>query len=146
MQDVFGAVYVSLHVRVTNRAAKHLYTQSLGYRCARRPACASFMVPRLAGARRRQSPPGNILHAVEFDSAVDQGCIVQIGVILGPKSKEMGRTMMQRGKAFRSNAAQLLGMTIDQCWPLPDYVTSIYLYGLKRLLVCSSNSSAESHV
>ena len=37
MQDVFGAEYASLHVRVTNRAAKHLYTQSLGYRCARRP-------------------------------------------------------------------------------------------------------------
>ncbi len=31
MQDVFNAEYVSLHVRVTNRAAKHLYTQSLGY-------------------------------------------------------------------------------------------------------------------
>ena len=35
MQDVFNAEYVSLHVRVTNRAATHLYTQSLGYLCAR---------------------------------------------------------------------------------------------------------------
>ena len=31
MKDVFDAKYVSLHVRVTNRAAKHLYTESLGY-------------------------------------------------------------------------------------------------------------------
>jgi ribosomal protein S18 acetylase RimI-like enzyme len=35
MQDVFGAKYVSLHVRVTNQGAHHLYTQSLGYECAR---------------------------------------------------------------------------------------------------------------
>jgi hypothetical protein len=34
MQDVFGAKYVSLHVRVTNQGAHHLYTQSLGYQCA----------------------------------------------------------------------------------------------------------------
>lgn len=34
MQDVFGAKYVSLHVRVTNQGAHHLYTQSLGYECA----------------------------------------------------------------------------------------------------------------
>lgn len=34
MQDVFGAKYVSLHVRVTNKGAHHLYTQSLGYKCA----------------------------------------------------------------------------------------------------------------
>lgn len=32
MQDVFGAKYVSLHVRVTNKGAHHLYTQSLGYK------------------------------------------------------------------------------------------------------------------
>jgi N-alpha-acetyltransferase 10/11 len=33
MQDVFGAEYVSLHVRVSNKGAIHLYTQTLGYRC-----------------------------------------------------------------------------------------------------------------
>lgn len=32
MQDVFGAKYASLHVRVTNKGAHHLYTQSLGYK------------------------------------------------------------------------------------------------------------------
>lgn len=32
MRDVFGAVYASLHVRVTNKAAFHLYTQTLGYK------------------------------------------------------------------------------------------------------------------
>jgi len=32
MQDVFGAKYVSLHVRVTNKGAHHLYTKSLGYK------------------------------------------------------------------------------------------------------------------
>ena len=37
MQDVFGAKYVSLHVRVTNQGAHHLYTQSLGYQCAPLP-------------------------------------------------------------------------------------------------------------
>jgi hypothetical protein len=31
MQDVFGAEYVSLHVRVSNKGAIHLYTQTLGY-------------------------------------------------------------------------------------------------------------------
>lgn len=32
MQEVFGAEYVSLHVRKSNRAAFHLYTQTLGYK------------------------------------------------------------------------------------------------------------------
>jgi len=32
MRDVFGAIYVSLHVRVTNKAAFHLYTETLGYK------------------------------------------------------------------------------------------------------------------
>jgi ribosomal protein S18 acetylase RimI-like enzyme len=32
MQEVFGAEYVSLHVRKSNRAAFHLYTETLGYR------------------------------------------------------------------------------------------------------------------
>jgi hypothetical protein len=56
MQDVFGAKYVSLHVRVTNQGAHHLYTQSLGYQCAaqcvpccccccRPPAQANFGLP-----------------------------------------------------------------------------------------------------
>lgn len=31
MAEVFGAHYVSLHVRVTNQAAYHLYRESLGY-------------------------------------------------------------------------------------------------------------------
>ncbi|KAK9839839.1 hypothetical protein WJX81_005333 [Elliptochloris bilobata] len=31
MADVFDAEYVSLHVRVTNKGAFHLYTQTLGY-------------------------------------------------------------------------------------------------------------------
>ena len=34
MEEVFDAVYASLHVRVSNRGAKHLYTQTLGYECA----------------------------------------------------------------------------------------------------------------
>lgn len=37
MQDVFGAKYVSLHVRVTNKGAHHLYTRSLGYKCVGAP-------------------------------------------------------------------------------------------------------------
>ncbi|XP_002971862.2 N-terminal acetyltransferase A complex catalytic subunit NAA10 [Selaginella moellendorffii] len=32
MQEVFGADYVSLHVRKSNRAAFHLYTETLGYK------------------------------------------------------------------------------------------------------------------
>jgi len=32
MHEVFGAEYVSLHVRKSNRAAFHLYTQTLGYK------------------------------------------------------------------------------------------------------------------
>ncbi|GIL79114.1 hypothetical protein Vretimale_16665 [Volvox reticuliferus] len=31
MEEVFGAKYVSLHVRETNKVAVHLYTQTLGY-------------------------------------------------------------------------------------------------------------------
>jgi N-alpha-acetyltransferase 10/11 len=31
MEEVFGAKYASLHVRVTNRAAFHLYHETLGY-------------------------------------------------------------------------------------------------------------------
>lgn len=32
MQESFGAVFCSLHVRYTNRAAFHLYSQTLGYK------------------------------------------------------------------------------------------------------------------
>ncbi|XP_057817837.2 N-terminal acetyltransferase A complex catalytic subunit NAA10 [Cryptomeria japonica] len=32
MHEVFGAEYVSLHVRKSNRAAFHLYTETLGYK------------------------------------------------------------------------------------------------------------------
>lgn len=31
MEEVFGAEYVSLHVRVSNKGAIHLYTETLGY-------------------------------------------------------------------------------------------------------------------
>lgn len=31
MEEVFGAKYSSLHVRVTNRGAFHLYNKTLGY-------------------------------------------------------------------------------------------------------------------
>lgn len=31
MAEVFGATYVSLHVRKSNRAALHLYTETLGF-------------------------------------------------------------------------------------------------------------------
>jgi len=31
MEHVFGAKYVSLHVRVTNKGAFHLYNETLGY-------------------------------------------------------------------------------------------------------------------
>lgn len=31
MQDVFDAEFSSLHVRITNKAAIHLYTETLGY-------------------------------------------------------------------------------------------------------------------
>jgi peptide alpha-N-acetyltransferase len=34
MKESFGAVYCSLHVRYTNRAAIHLYTETLGYKVA----------------------------------------------------------------------------------------------------------------
>ena len=32
MEEVFGAKYSSLHVRVTNSAAFHLYNETLGYK------------------------------------------------------------------------------------------------------------------
>ncbi len=31
MEEVFGSVYASLHVRVMNKGAFHLYTETLGY-------------------------------------------------------------------------------------------------------------------
>lgn len=38
MADVFNAEFVSLHVRVTNKGAIHLYTQTLGYKYVNRAA------------------------------------------------------------------------------------------------------------
>ena len=32
MEEVFGAKYASLHVRVTNKGAFHLYSETLGYK------------------------------------------------------------------------------------------------------------------
>ena len=32
MEESFGAVYCTLHVRYTNRAAHHLYSNTLGYK------------------------------------------------------------------------------------------------------------------
>ena len=32
MKEVFGAKYASLHVRVTNKGAFHLYNDTLGYK------------------------------------------------------------------------------------------------------------------
>lgn len=43
MQDVFGAKYVSLHVRVSNKGAHHLYTQSLAYKQAPAPPTLEFI-------------------------------------------------------------------------------------------------------
>ena len=63
MQDVFGAEYVSLHVRVTNRAAKHLYTQSLGYRCAGRPRANP---PPCRARGTAIESPGRALQALEW--------------------------------------------------------------------------------
>jgi hypothetical protein len=37
MQDVYDAAYVTLHVRVSNQAACHLYKKTLGYECAACP-------------------------------------------------------------------------------------------------------------
>lgn len=37
MEEVYGCEYVSLHVRVSNKAAFHLYTNTLGYKCV--PSC-----------------------------------------------------------------------------------------------------------
>lgn len=31
MEEVFGAEYASLHVRVSNKGAFHMYTETLGY-------------------------------------------------------------------------------------------------------------------
>jgi ribosomal protein S18 acetylase RimI-like enzyme len=33
MVEIYDARFVSLHVRQTNRAAKHLYSNTLGFRC-----------------------------------------------------------------------------------------------------------------
>ena len=33
MAETFGSEYASLHVRVSNKAAFHLYTETLGYQC-----------------------------------------------------------------------------------------------------------------
>ena len=39
MMDTFDCAYVTLHVRVSNQAAFHLYNDTLGYECAL-DACA----------------------------------------------------------------------------------------------------------
>lgn len=40
MQDVYDAHYVTLHVRVSNKAACHLYKGTLGYECVIPPTFA----------------------------------------------------------------------------------------------------------
>ena len=52
MADVFDAEYVSLHVRVTNKGAFHLYTRTLGYECA---PCSTL--PVLCSCLVRRSNP-----------------------------------------------------------------------------------------
>ena len=55
MADVFDAEYVSLHVRVTNKGAFHLYTQTLGYECAPSRLCRPFALPGLGS--QNHAPP-----------------------------------------------------------------------------------------
>lgn len=43
MEEVFGAELVSLHVRKSNRAAFHLYTETLGYKSVGRTAGRKFL-------------------------------------------------------------------------------------------------------
>lgn len=54
MADVFDAEYVSLHVRVTNKGAFHLYTQTLGYECAPSRPCILLLFPSLGGQYHAQ--------------------------------------------------------------------------------------------
>ena len=51
MVDSFGARYVSLHVRRSNRAAIHLYTNTLGFKI--HDIEAKYYADRCARARRR---------------------------------------------------------------------------------------------
>ena len=44
MAEVFDAVYASLHVRVSNRGAFHLYTQTLGYECVSTSSSHPFTI------------------------------------------------------------------------------------------------------
>jgi ribosomal protein S18 acetylase RimI-like enzyme len=56
MEEVFEAEYVSLHVRKSNRAAFHLYTETLGYRSAhQRPNHRTQTTAEEGGAGRKHS-------------------------------------------------------------------------------------------
>lgn len=54
MEDSFAAHYVSLHVRASNRAALHLYMDTLGYECVGGPLLAPGDCPVLSRPRLTQ--------------------------------------------------------------------------------------------
>ena len=54
MEDSFAAHYVSLHVRASNRAALHLYMDTLGYECVGGAFCSAGARPALSRPRLTQ--------------------------------------------------------------------------------------------
>lgn len=51
MEQVFDAAYVTLHVRISNKTAFHLYRNTLGYECAPPPSCTTFSLVRCQSGR-----------------------------------------------------------------------------------------------
>jgi hypothetical protein len=52
MLENYDAAFVSLHVRVSNRAALHLYTNTLGFSCVAPLRCSVCVLLTRLGATR----------------------------------------------------------------------------------------------
>jgi hypothetical protein len=66
MQDVYDAQYVTLHVRVSNKAACHLYKDTLGYECGPFTDYGHILslFPELRRSHEFRTTFGGLLHGV----------------------------------------------------------------------------------
>lgn len=65
MQEVYNAAYATLHVRVSNKAACHLYKVTLGYECVLAAHCHSFRAPACTATRSpRPTRPQTSINAI----------------------------------------------------------------------------------
>ncbi|KAG6554536.1 hypothetical protein Mapa_003915 [Marchantia paleacea] len=117
MQEVFGAEYVSLHVRKSNRAAFHLYTETLGYRINDTEAKYyadsedAFDMRKELKAKQKNDKPSvaSVTAKVEKLSVSDVKLDAAAGAAAGKKPTEKGKDdagppASKRGRGDKSQA------------------------------------------